>query len=299
MSIAPPVGHDVSSDEVGLVDDAVGLAGADADEDAFVQPVERGRGRLDPGRGAERVFGCVDVLAARETCEYFGAAVTDAAGLDVEQIAVVGLECVADVAEGGAVGEDGLPIGAGAREQLPVQLRPGEGPAGQRHDPPAPFRDLAELQCFADGGFEAVDPRQGRIGKYGAHRDAVAGSLGCDSSGVTVTRSQSARGRPASRSSSCAWLKARYSPIAVVPSPTSGRLQSRTRCPSTASLAAAADSARWCCSTSASGVSAGTSTSNSTRNSMLSSPFFATRRMASRPRIWRPGSRRRSLTPLR
>src|SRR6266446_3165526 len=260
-----------SSDEVGLVDDAARLAAADADEDAFVQPVERGRGRLDPGRGAEGVFACVDVLTARETCEYFGATVTDAACLDVEQIAVVGLERVADVAEGGAVGEDGLPVGARAREQLPVQLRPGEGPPGQRHDPPAPFRDLTELQSFADGGFEAVDPTQGRIGKRGAHREAVAGSFGCASSGVTVTRSQSARGRPASRSSSCAWLKARYSPIAVVPSPRSGRLQSRTRCPSSASLAAAADSARWCCSTSASGVPAGTSTSNSTRNSMLSS----------------------------
>src|SRR6266566_5109735 len=191
-------------------------------------------------------------------------------------MALVGLECVADVAEGGSVREDDLPVGADAREQRPVQLGPGEGPAGQRHDPPAPFRDLAELQCFADGGFEAVDPRQGRIGKYGTHREAVAGSFGCDSSGVTVTRSQSASGSAASRSSSCAWLKARYSPIAVVPSPTSGRLQSRTSRPSSASLAAATDSARWCCSTSASGVPAGTSTSNSTRNSMLSSPFFAT-----------------------
>jgi hypothetical protein len=65
--------------------------------------------------------------------------------LDVEQIAVVGLERVADVAEGGAVGEDELPVGARAREQLSVQLGPGEGPTGQRHDPPAPFRDLAEL----------------------------------------------------------------------------------------------------------------------------------------------------------
>src|SRR6266550_5966734 len=186
-------------------------------------------------------------------------------------MAVVGLERVADVAEGGAVGEDGLPVGADAREQRPVQLGPGEGPAGQGHDPPAPLRDLAELQCFADGGFEAVDPGQGRVGKYGAHREAVAGSLGCASSGVTVTRSQSASGRAASRPPSSASLSARYSPIAVVPSPRSGRLQSRTRCPSSASLAAAADSARWCCSTSASGVPAGTSTSNSTRNSMLSS----------------------------
>ena len=58
---------------------APGLAAADADEDAFVQPVERGRGGLDLGRGAEGVFARVDVLAARETCEHVGAAVTHAA----------------------------------------------------------------------------------------------------------------------------------------------------------------------------------------------------------------------------
>jgi hypothetical protein len=115
-----------SSDEVGLVDKAAGLAAADADEDACVQPVERGRGRLDLGRGAERVFGRVDVLAARETCEYFGTPLTDAACLDVEQIAVVGLERVADVAEGGAVGEDELPVGARAREQLPFSSGPAD-----------------------------------------------------------------------------------------------------------------------------------------------------------------------------
>src|SRR6266496_5245993 len=67
-----------SSDQVGLVDDGAGLAGADADEDAFVQPVERGRGGLDLGRGAEGVFARGDVLAAGETCEYVGAAVTHA-----------------------------------------------------------------------------------------------------------------------------------------------------------------------------------------------------------------------------
>src|SRR6266550_3402090 len=155
-------------------------------------------------------------------------------------MAVVGLERVADVAEGGSVREDDLPVGADAREQRPVQLGPGEGPAGQGHDPPAPLRDLAELQCFADGGFEAVDPGQGRVGKYGAHREAVAGSLGCASSGVTVTRSQSASGRAASRPPSSASLSARYSPIDVAPSTWSGRLQSRTRCPSSASFAAAA-----------------------------------------------------------
>src|SRR5438445_13648491 len=88
-----------SSDQVGLVDDGAGLPAADADEDAFVQPVERGRGGFDPGRGAEGVFDCVDVFAARETFEHAGAAVTHTVCLDVEQVAVVRLERVEDVAE--------------------------------------------------------------------------------------------------------------------------------------------------------------------------------------------------------
>ena len=68
-----------SCDEVGLVDHASGLAAADADEDALVQPVERGRGGLDLRRGAERVLACVDVLAAPEASEDLGAAVAHAA----------------------------------------------------------------------------------------------------------------------------------------------------------------------------------------------------------------------------
>ncbi len=38
-----------SSDEIGLVGDAGGLAAGHADEDAFVQPVEIGGRRLDLG----------------------------------------------------------------------------------------------------------------------------------------------------------------------------------------------------------------------------------------------------------
>ena len=67
-----------SSDEVGLVDHAGGLAAADADEDALVQPVELGCGGLDLGRGPEGVLAGVDVLAAGETGEDLGAAVADA-----------------------------------------------------------------------------------------------------------------------------------------------------------------------------------------------------------------------------
>ena len=43
------------------------------------RPVELGRSGLDLARGAEGVFARVDVLAARETFEHFGAAVTYAA----------------------------------------------------------------------------------------------------------------------------------------------------------------------------------------------------------------------------
>src|SRR5215831_4962133 len=46
-----------SSDHAGLVADAAAPAGADADEDAPGQPLERGRGGLDRGRGAEGVLG--------------------------------------------------------------------------------------------------------------------------------------------------------------------------------------------------------------------------------------------------
>src|SRR4051794_38930127 len=106
-----------SSDEVGLVDDSRGLTAADADEDALVQPAEVGAGGLDPGRRAEGVFAGVDVLTAAEAGEDVGAPVAHARRPDVEQIAAVSLQRVADVAQSGAVGQDDLPIGARARQQ--------------------------------------------------------------------------------------------------------------------------------------------------------------------------------------
>ena len=77
--------------------------GRDADEHALVEPVQiDGRG-FDLGRRAEGVLAGVDVLAAPEASEDFGRAVAHAAGLDVEQVAAVGLQRVADVAERGPV----------------------------------------------------------------------------------------------------------------------------------------------------------------------------------------------------
>src|SRR5262249_37244918 len=111
--------------------------------------------------------------------------------------------------EGGSVREDDLPVGAGARKEPSVQLGPGEGPASQRHDPPAALGEVTEIERLAQGGLEVVDRAQRRIGKCGAHREAAAGSFAGASSGVTLTRSQSARGRAPRRSSSSVWLSAR------------------------------------------------------------------------------------------
>src|SRR4029079_11410763 len=107
-----------SLDEVHLVDHAPCLPAADAEEDAPVQPVQSRSCGFDLGRGTEGVLAGVDVLTAREACEHLGAAVAYTSRLDVEQLAGIGLQGVADVAERGAVREHDLPVGAGAREQL-------------------------------------------------------------------------------------------------------------------------------------------------------------------------------------
>src|SRR5258705_5240196 len=267
ISASDPAGP---SDEVRLVDDVPGATAADADEDTLVQPGELAGGGLDLRGGSKGVLARIDVLAAAETFEDLRAAVAHATRLHVEQGTVVGLQRVADVREGGTVRQDDLPVGADARQELPFQVRPLEGAADLRDDSPAPLAHLAEIERFAKDSLEAVDQSQRRIRETVGHREASAGSFGCASSGVTVTRSQSAMGRAPSRPSSSASLSARYRPTAVDPSPTSGRLQRRTRCPSSASLAAAADSARWRRWTSSCGVPAGISSSNSTRNSITS-----------------------------
>jgi len=74
--------------------------------------------------------------------------VTHTARLDVDQSAGVGLQRVAEIAERGAVGEDDLPVGARAREQLPVELGTGERAAGQRDDAPAATSRVAEIEWF-------------------------------------------------------------------------------------------------------------------------------------------------------
>src|SRR3954454_3540532 len=89
-----------SRDQVGVVDHASLPACAYADEDTLVQPVEVARRSLDLRGRAERVVTRVDLVAACKPREDLRAAVAHAPRLHVEQSAVVGLECVANVADG-------------------------------------------------------------------------------------------------------------------------------------------------------------------------------------------------------
>jgi hypothetical protein len=88
-----------------------------------------------------------------------------AQGPDIEQLAAVGLQRGADIAEGGAVGEDDLPVGAGPGEQLATDSRASEGAGGQGHDAPVALGRVAELLRLAKGGLQPVDLGEARIGK--------------------------------------------------------------------------------------------------------------------------------------
>jgi hypothetical protein len=92
--------------------------------------------------------------------------------LDVQQITAVSLQCVADIAECGAVAQDDLPVGARAGEQPPVELRTREGSAGQDHDAPVALGAVAEVEWLGEGGVQAV-----REGEAGVRKMISAGWL--------------------------------------------------------------------------------------------------------------------------
>ena len=94
--------------------------------------------------------------------------------MDVEQIGSVGSQGVADVAERRSIGQDDLPVSARARQQLAVDLWTGKCPTGQRHDAPVALRDLAEIKRLTEGGLQAIDQGQARLGKPVAHVCAAA-----------------------------------------------------------------------------------------------------------------------------
>src|SRR6185312_3180480 len=99
-------------------------------------------------------------LTATEAGENLGGAVAHSLRTDVQQRTVVGLQCVADVYERRAVGQTDLPIGAGAREERAVELRPGECATGEGDDSPSPLRDAPDIEGLAEARLQTEDLRQ-------------------------------------------------------------------------------------------------------------------------------------------
>ena len=118
-----------------------------------------GGGDLDLGQGAEGVLAGVNVLAAPETCEHLGAAVAHASRLHVEQIAIVGLQRVADLET--LLGERG------------VELRPSRKGIGHRGDDVA-ARGSAESHGLRRRGAHARSRAQNnrRDGPCGSRAEA-------------------------------------------------------------------------------------------------------------------------------
>src|SRR4029077_1886804 len=107
----------------------------------------------------------VDILATPKPCEDFGAPVADASRLNVEQIAIVGLQRVSNVGKGGAVEQNNLPVGAGAWEQRAVELWTGDPAAGLGHNAPAALGRWTEIQRLAEGDVKAVNQAEMGNGK--------------------------------------------------------------------------------------------------------------------------------------
>jgi len=166
-----------SCDQVRLVDHDARLTAANPDEYAFVEPAElRGRG-LDPCGGAEDVLARIDVLAARESLEHLGAAVSDASRVHVEERTPVVLNRVADLAEGGAVRQNDLPVRVRPRNDLPVQLGTRERAPGPRNDPPPATVNVADIDRLSECCFQSVDPRQLRLRQPSGHCTSHPGSF--------------------------------------------------------------------------------------------------------------------------
>jgi hypothetical protein len=133
-----------------------------------------------------KVYSRASTSSPREAREHVGAAVSHTSGLDVEQLPAVGPQRVADVAERGAVGQDDLPVGAGARHELPIELGTGEGAARERDDAAMAGDGLAEIERFGNRRRQPVHLGQLRLRKLIAHHRGRS---------LRVRRCSSCRGR--------------------------------------------------------------------------------------------------------
>src|ERR1700733_8309798 len=174
---AVSVRWDGSSDEVDLVDHTSGLASRDTDEHSLVQPIEIVARCLDLGRRAEHVFTRVDILTASKASENLRAAVAHPVRTDIQQITVIGLQCVADISERCTVWQDDLPIRTGPRNERTVEFGPGECASGQGDDSPSPLRHVPHIEGLDQACLQTEDLRQARFGKPIAHHALLLGAV--------------------------------------------------------------------------------------------------------------------------
>src|SRR5690348_10147618 len=141
---------------------------AAADEYRARQPLMR-RGRsLEDRRAAEIIRGGVDRLAGEEPLHHRRGPVAQAAIDDADERAVIGLERVARLELGDAVGPDDLPVGA-ARQHHAAEPWSRHRAAGDGDDAAPAEMAFAELERRRHADVEREDKIESwRVGSHGA-----------------------------------------------------------------------------------------------------------------------------------
>src|SRR5438874_5019315 len=130
--------------------DRRGAARAGSDADEAVQPAVALGAGLETRRGAHVVERGIDRLAGGKPADHLGRTMTVTEVAHVDERAVVGLERIARIELGDAVGTEQLPVGA-ARHHAAREPLAAEAPAGDRDDAPTAMRRVAELLRRGEG----------------------------------------------------------------------------------------------------------------------------------------------------
>ena len=140
-------------------DDAFVAALTGSHEQSAVDPVVALVSGFQQGVGAHVVAVVRHVLAPGNCCDHLGRAMAKAIVADLDSRTVIGFHRVAGVQLGGAVPEDGLPVGTKVQDR-PVDLRAADRTADDRDDPAmtspsgAHFADRTKLHFEAEGEFK-------------------------------------------------------------------------------------------------------------------------------------------------
>jgi hypothetical protein len=136
--------------------DAVGVSGADADEQVFHQPAVFFAAGFEFRHRAEIDQSGIDGLTLCDAIQLILRAEADADIFDVDDGAVVHLESVFCFELGKAVGADGLEVGADRKDSSPDPFAENL-PAEDRDDPPDTMAVIAGDDRGADLDGEAED----------------------------------------------------------------------------------------------------------------------------------------------